>query len=174
MGGLLPNARRSSSAEGALTGKAITDDAVAAAARQVAADFGNDVSGDITRRRNTAVRSRPSSPGDARQRRGARLADLSGLCAHGVPSRGLVQMSISREYCAPYDVMAPSAGRLGIPASVDALQQAMAERQDIAGRGLAVSTYLALRLQRPLFLEGEPGVGKTEVARCSRPRSTPS
>ena len=41
----------------------------------------------------------------------------------------------------------------------------MASRQYIAGRGLAVSTYLALRLQRPLFLEGEPGVGKTEVAK---------
>ena len=41
----------------------------------------------------------------------------------------------------------------------------MAERQYVAGRGLAVSTYLALRLQRPLFLEGEPGVGKTEVAK---------
>ena len=54
---------------------------------------------------------------------------------------------------------------LDIPASVDALQQAMAGRQYIAGRGLAVSAYLALRLQRPLFLEGEPGVGKTEVAK---------
>jgi MoxR-like ATPase len=41
----------------------------------------------------------------------------------------------------------------------------MDERQYVAGRGLAVSTYLALRLQRPLFLEGEPGVGKTEVAK---------
>jgi MoxR-like ATPase len=54
---------------------------------------------------------------------------------------------------------------LEIPASVDDLQQAMAAQQYIAGRGLAVSTYLALRLQRPLFLEGEPGVGKTEVAK---------
>jgi MoxR-like ATPase len=54
---------------------------------------------------------------------------------------------------------------LEIPGSVDALQQAMAGRQYIASRGLAVSTYLALRLQRPLFLEGEPGVGKTEVAK---------
>ena len=60
---------------------------------------------------------------------------------------------------------APPAGRLEIPASVDDLQEAMADRQYIAGRGLAVSTYLALRLQRPLFLEGEPGVGKTEVAK---------
>jgi len=41
----------------------------------------------------------------------------------------------------------------------------MAERQYVAGRGLAVPTYLALRLQRPLFLEGEPGVGKTELAK---------
>ena len=35
----------------------------------------------------------------------------------------------------------------------------------VAGRGLAVSVFLALRLKRPLFLEGEPGVGKTEVAK---------
>jgi MoxR-like ATPase len=41
----------------------------------------------------------------------------------------------------------------------------MAGEQYVSGRGLAVSTYLALRLQRPLFLEGEPGVGKTEVAK---------
>ena len=47
LGGLLPNARRSGSAEAALTGKAITDDAIAAAARQVTADLGDDVSGDI-------------------------------------------------------------------------------------------------------------------------------
>jgi MoxR-like ATPase len=62
-------------------------------------------------------------------------------------------------------VSSSPAGKLAIPASVDALQQAMAEQQYIANRGLAVSTYLALRLQRPLFLEGEPGVGKTEVAK---------
>ena len=52
-----------------------------------------------------------------------------------------------------------------VPASVDDLQRAMAERHYVAGRALSVSTYLALRLQRPLFLEGEPGVGKTEVAK---------
>jgi MoxR-like ATPase len=40
---------------------------------------------------------------------------------------------------------------LEIPASVDDLQQAMASQHYIAGRGLAVSIYLALRLQRPLF-----------------------
>jgi MoxR-like ATPase len=51
-------------------------------------------------------------------------------------------------------------------ASVDALQQALAEQQYIAERALAVPIYLALRLKRPLFLEGEAGVGKTEVAKA--------
>ncbi len=52
-----------------------------------------------------------------------------------------------------------------IPSSVDALVQALAARDYIADRGLALSIYLALRLKRPLFLEGEAGVGKTEVAK---------
>src|SRR5207237_10799535 len=45
------------------------------------------------------------------------------------------------------------------------LQQALAARHYVADRGLAVSIFLALRLKRPLFLEGEAGVGKTEVAK---------
>ena len=49
--------------------------------------------------------------------------------------------------------------------SIDALQSAMRERRYIAERGLATSLYLALKLRRPLFLEGEAGVGKTEVAK---------
>ena len=49
--------------------------------------------------------------------------------------------------------------------SVDALQEALAGRQYIARRELAVSAFLALQLKRPLFLEGEPGVGKTEVGK---------
>jgi MoxR-like ATPase len=54
---------------------------------------------------------------------------------------------------------------LSIPPSVDALQEALAGEHYIAERGLAVPVYLALRLRRPLFLEGEAGVGKTEVAK---------
>jgi MoxR-like ATPase len=54
---------------------------------------------------------------------------------------------------------------LQIPRSVDELQAALAGHQYVADRGLAVSIYLALRLKRPLFLEGEAGVGKTEVAK---------
>src|SRR5690606_33377534 len=42
---------------------------------------------------------------------------------------------------------------------------ALAEHDYLADAGLATAVYLALRLGRPLFLEGDPGVGKTEVAR---------
>ena len=58
-----------------------------------------------------------------------------------------------------------SARKLSVPATADDLQEALAAQQYIAGRELAVAIYLALRLKRPLFLEGEPGVGKTEVAK---------
>src|SRR5438105_2613468 len=52
-----------------------------------------------------------------------------------------------------------------LPGSIDELQDTLAARGYIADRGLAVSMYLALRLKRPLFLEGEAGVGKTEVGK---------
>jgi MoxR-like ATPase len=49
--------------------------------------------------------------------------------------------------------------------SIDGLQDALRGRRYFASRGLATTAYLALRLGRPLFLEGEAGVGKTEVAK---------
>ena len=49
--------------------------------------------------------------------------------------------------------------------SIDQLQAALREQRYIADRGLATAIFLALRLGRPLFLEGEAGVGKTEVAK---------
>ena len=52
-----------------------------------------------------------------------------------------------------------------MPASVDELQQALRGELYVADRALAMSVYLALTLKRPLFLEGEAGVGKTEVAK---------
>ena len=48
--------------------------------------------------------------------------------------------------------------------SVSDLQARLAEQHYVADRGLAVSIFLALKLRRPLFLEGEAGVGKTAVA----------
>ena len=49
--------------------------------------------------------------------------------------------------------------------SIDALQAALAEHGYFSERSLATAIFLALKLQRPLFLEGEAGVGKTEVAK---------
>jgi MoxR-like ATPase len=52
------------------------------------------------------------------------------------------------------------------PASIDELQSRLAQQRYIADRSLATSLYVALKLQRPLLVEGEAGVGKTEVARA--------
>jgi MoxR-like ATPase len=49
--------------------------------------------------------------------------------------------------------------------SVDALHAALRERNYVADRGLATAVFLALKLQRPVFLEGEAGVGKTGLAK---------
>jgi MoxR-like ATPase len=49
--------------------------------------------------------------------------------------------------------------------SVDALTDALSSHAYVAERGLATAIYLALKLKRPLFLEGEAGVGKTEIAK---------
>jgi MoxR-like ATPase len=52
-----------------------------------------------------------------------------------------------------------------LPASIDEVQSGLAAHDYVADRRLATVVFLALRLQRPLFLEGEPGTGKTEIAR---------
>ncbi len=52
------------------------------------------------------------------------------------------------------------------PASIDAVQAMLAGQDYVCGRPLATVLFLALRLGRPLFLEGEAGVGKTEIAKA--------
>jgi MoxR-like ATPase len=52
-----------------------------------------------------------------------------------------------------------------IPASVDATLDLLTAHDYVADRRLATAVFLALKLQRPLFLEGEAGVGKTEIAK---------
>jgi MoxR-like ATPase len=52
-----------------------------------------------------------------------------------------------------------------LPRSVDEVVTLLAEGRYVAGRGLATALFLSLRLARPLLVEGEPGVGKTEIAK---------
>jgi MoxR-like ATPase len=52
------------------------------------------------------------------------------------------------------------------PASVDEVVSGLAAQQYVCDRRLATALYLALTMHRPLFLEGEPGVGKTELAKA--------
>jgi MoxR-like ATPase len=54
----------------------------------------------------------------------------------------------------------------GVPDSVEGVQALLREQRYFADRTLSVVVFLALRLGRPLFLEGEAGVGKTEIARA--------
>jgi MoxR-like ATPase len=51
-------------------------------------------------------------------------------------------------------------------ASVEEVSAGLAAQDYLADEGLATAVFLALRLQRPLFLEGDAGVGKTEVAKA--------
>lgn len=53
----------------------------------------------------------------------------------------------------------------GLPDSIDEVAQRLRDLHYVSDRSLATITFLALSMQRPLFLEGEAGVGKTEVAK---------
>ena len=52
-----------------------------------------------------------------------------------------------------------------LPTSIDDTAARLLAHDYVAERALATTAFLALRLQRPLFLEGEPGTGKTEIAK---------
>lgn len=54
---------------------------------------------------------------------------------------------------------------MNLPAHVDGTEALLAEQDYVADRSLATAIYLSLSLGRPLFLEGEAGVGKTEIAK---------
>jgi MoxR-like ATPase len=53
----------------------------------------------------------------------------------------------------------------GPPATIEDVEARLRERRYIGDRGLATSIFLALKLEKPLFIEGEAGVGKTEAAK---------
>lgn len=55
---------------------------------------------------------------------------------------------------------------MNLPESVDAVIELLAAENYVCDRRLATALFLSLKLGRPLFLEGEPGVGKTELAKA--------
>jgi MoxR-like ATPase len=55
---------------------------------------------------------------------------------------------------------------MGLPASIAEVEAMLAGEGYVASRALAVVVFLALKLGKPLFLEGEAGVGKTEIAKA--------
>ncbi|MGD0249748.1 MAG: MoxR family ATPase [Thermoplasmata archaeon] len=58
----------------------------------------------------------------------------------------------------------PSA--LAIAGSVDSVMEALSSQRYVIDRGLATAVFLAVRLEKPLLIEGEPGCGKTEIAKA--------
>jgi MoxR-like ATPase len=60
-----------------------------------------------------------------------------------------------------------AAAALALPGSVDEVVARLAAEDYVCDRRLATALFLSFRLQRPLFLEGEPGVGKTELGKAT-------
>ena len=58
--------------------------------------------------------------------------------------------------------------------SADAVEEALARASYLPDRGLATAIHLSLAMRRPLLLEGEAGVGKTEVGKTVAGCSAPS
>jgi MoxR-like ATPase len=52
-----------------------------------------------------------------------------------------------------------------LPASIEETREGLLKEDYVADRQLATAVFLALKLERPLFLEGQPGTGKTEIAK---------
>src|SRR6201986_2418108 len=61
--------------------------------------------------------------------------------------------------------MKPVSSSHPLPASIDATVDLLAQADYLADRSLGPVLYLALKMGRPIFLEGEAGVGKTEIAK---------
>ena len=167
MGGVEAKPARASSVEAALAGSDLSDAALDAAAAAVAGDLGGDTMGDVFasaeyRKAMAAVYVRARS---AQQRRG--LAD-GPATTYGIIAGGKLRLApcaSARDTRPRRTENLDETRTTSVPASVDELQQALRGEMYVADRALAMSVYLALTLKRPLFLEGEAGVGKTEVAK---------
>ena len=55
--------------------------------------------------------------------------------------------------------------KVKLPKSVDAVQDQLSKHNYISDRSLSTAIFLMMKIEKPIFLEGEPGVGKTEVGK---------
>ena len=86
------------------------------------------------------------------------------ICGAGAPRRrSRERQGVTLQIAAVKIEFLMSASAL--PTSVDATLELLTSRGYLAERSLATVVYLSLRMGRPLFLEGEAGVGKTEIAK---------
>ena len=95
----------------------------------------------------------------------ASLLDFGGIrhaCKSSTGRGGLRYLHVRRRRLR---IKSPQDDHDAAPASIDATLALLAKADYIADRSLATVLYLSLRMGRPLFLEGEAGVGKTEIAK---------
>jgi MoxR-like ATPase len=90
--------------------------------------------------------------------RGMSLSSSHALSAGAATSK--LFSSLTREACQGYHAPAVAAS------TIEELQAALLDESYLADRGLATVLFLALKLEKPVLLEGEAGVGKTEAAKA--------
>src|SRR5207253_4407774 len=78
-------------------------------------------------------------------------------------SPGPIESRGCRAACGP--AASYSLSPVTAPTTIEDVERRLRERRYIGDRSLATSIFLALQLQKPLFIEGEAGVGKTEAAK---------
>src|ERR671934_52545 len=97
---------------------------------------------------------------------GAKYSNCAGYTDYRLPlsARSMLSRPWPREYASPVAIATSYDGRVKF-GSVEEVERALAAESYLPDRGLATAVYLAVTMQRPLLLEGEAGVGETQVGK---------
>src|SRR5579864_5706643 len=114
-----------------------------------------------TAKRSTSAATAPSKPIQSVTPTGASCSRSTTSAAKSAPASEHIRAVLN---AAPESGPVRSYNR-SMFESIDDTQERLAERGYVADRSLATAIYLCMRLEKPLLLEGEAGVGKTEVAK---------